>query len=240
MTTYEDEVEVRRTSVGTKVLVFAIAILAALGSFWAIVWFIRSYVEPPRVMLPAPMILAARESTPVPPPPARTPEKAEEPAQTGSVPATVTAQAPPVAAPAPALPGPAAPPRREAAETSASVADRWAPITQTGAPVVFAPAPVAPAMPAPAGPAPAAADEPPPSASAPAALATGSAEIEEVAEGSVPAIEGPAPLPRRKPSQTAAVKRSNDPPLPRPRPDGPAPQSVWTAVPTTDDRFPPQ
>jgi hypothetical protein len=223
------------------VLVFAIAILAALGSFWAIVWFIRSYVEPPRVMLPAPMILAARESTPVPPP-ARAPDpKAEEPVRTGSVTGTVTAQAPPAAAPAPALPAPAAPARREAAEPSASVADRWAPITQTGAPVVFAPAPVAPAVPAPpASPAPAAADEPPPSASAPAALATGAAEIEEVAEGSVPAIEGPAPLPRRKPSQTAAVKRSNDPPLPRPRPDGPAPQSVWTAVPTTDDRFPSQ
>jgi hypothetical protein len=233
MTTYEDEVEVRRTSVGTKVLVFAIAILAALGSFWAIVWFIRSYVEPPRVMLPAPMILAARESTPVPPPARKAEPKAEEPALTGSI--TAEAKPKPVAPIAPAPPAPVAP--REAAEPSASnaVADRWAPINQFGTPVL-APPPPAVAMP----PAPLPAE--PPSTSAPAALATGPAENEpqEVAEGSVPAIEGPAPLPRRKPAQTAAVKRSNDPPLPRPRPDGPAPQSVWTAVPTADDRFPPQ
>jgi len=59
-----------------------------------------------------------------------------------------------------------------------------------------------------------------------------------VAESSVPAISGTAPLPRRKPTQTAAVRpRNSDPPLPRPRPDGPAPQSVWTAVPTSDDRY---
>jgi hypothetical protein len=71
--------------------------------------------------------------------------------------------------------------------------------------------------------------------------------IEEVAEGSVPAISGPAPLPRRRPTMTtaaaaaAAAKRSNtEPPLPRPRPDGPAPQSVFTAVPVADDRFPTQ
>ena len=63
---------------------------------------------------------------------------------------------------------------------------------------------------------------------------------DEIAESSVPAISGPAPLPRRKPLQTAAVRAraaAADPPLPRPRPDGPAPQSVWTAVPTTDDRY---
>jgi hypothetical protein len=53
----------------------------------------------------------------------------------------------------------------------------------------------------------------------------------------VPAISGPPPLPRRKPMVTAAVRTRTDPPLPRPRPDGPAPQSVWTAVPTTDDRY---
>ena len=64
---------------------------------------------------------------------------------------------------------------------------------------------------------------------------------DEVAESAVPAIRGAAPLPRRKPTQTAAIKpRTAEPPLPRPRPDGPAPQSVWTAVPTTDDRFPQQ
>jgi hypothetical protein len=38
--------------------------------------------------------------------------------------------------------------------------------------------------------------------------------------------------------QTAAVRaRTAEPPLPRPRPDGPAPQSIWTGVPTTDDRY---
>jgi hypothetical protein len=87
-------------------------------------------------------------------------------------------------------------------------------------------------------PAPPPALSPAPSESAPAALATGTPEtdIEEVAEGSVPAIQGPAPLPRRRPTMTAS--RRNDPPLPRPRPDGAAPQSVWIAVPTTDDRYP--
>jgi hypothetical protein len=66
--------------------------------------------------------------------------------------------------------------------------------------------------------------------------------IEEVAESFVPAIRGPAPLPRRRPVMTAsAAKRNNaEPPLPRPRPDGPAPQSVFTGVPVTDDRFPTQ
>jgi len=97
-------------------------------------------------------------------------------------------------------------------------------------------------------PPPPSAPEPPPAAAplptTPAALAA-PAEIdpplEEVAESSVPAISGSAPLPRRKPTQTAAVRpRNSDPPLPRPRPDGPAPQSVWTAVPSSDDRFPTQ
>ena len=55
--TYVDEVEVRRASVGTKVLAFACGILAVLGSFWGIVWFIRAYVEAPRVNIPAPMVL---------------------------------------------------------------------------------------------------------------------------------------------------------------------------------------
>src|SRR5512144_2671833 len=80
MTTFADEIEVRRPSVGTKVLILACAILAVLGSFWAIVWFIRAYVEPPRVMMPAPMALAASESTPAP-----APARASEPAETGSV-----------------------------------------------------------------------------------------------------------------------------------------------------------
>src|SRR5206468_643400 len=101
------------------------------------------------------------------------------------------------------------------------ISDRWLPV-----------APAAPPPP-PA--------EPVATGTIPAALPTAAdAEpaTDDVAETSVPAISGAAPLPRRKPTQTAAVRpRNSDPPLPRPRPDGPAPQSVWTAVPTTDDRY---
>jgi hypothetical protein len=81
----------------------------------------------------------------------------------------------------------------------------------------------------PASPAPAA--EPP---AAPAAEAEPPAD--EVVAVMQPAIAGPAPLPRRRPPNGSAKLR--EPPLPRPRPDGPAPQSVWTAVPVADDRFP--
>src|SRR5436190_17296294 len=66
--TFQDEVEVRRASRGTKMLGFGCAVLAVLGSFWGIVWFIRAYVEAPRVNVPAPMQLASRESVPVPAP----------------------------------------------------------------------------------------------------------------------------------------------------------------------------
>ena len=45
--TLQDEVEVRRTSVRTKVLMVGCGVLAVLGSFWTIVWFIRLYVEAP-------------------------------------------------------------------------------------------------------------------------------------------------------------------------------------------------
>jgi cytoskeletal protein RodZ len=210
--TIGDEAEIRRTSVGTKVLMVGLAVLAVLGSFWSIVWFIRSYVEAPRISM-APMALAARESapaapTPVTPTPVRsvtiTPAEAQPAAKPPATPAPVTAEAAPRAADA--------------------INDRWMPMTPPPAPE---PAPVAP-----------------PETSAPAALAAPAdtdPPVEEVAESSVPAISGSAPLPRRKPTQTAAVRpRNSDPPLPRPRPDGPAPQSVWTAVPTTDDRFPPQ
>src|ERR1044072_4406368 len=116
MTVYEEEVEVRRPSgVGTKVLVLACAILAVLGSFWGIVWFIRAYVEPPRVMMPAPLVLAARESTPAPAPPPRAEAKPAEQAP----PPVIEAQA------APAVP--AAPPAARNTEPSpaGTIADRW-------------------------------------------------------------------------------------------------------------------
>jgi hypothetical protein len=257
-----DEVEVRRASRGSKVLGFGCAVLAILGSFWGIVWFIRAYVEAPRVNIPAPMQLASRESVPVPAPaprPAQVPKTVEaklveakpaeaKPAEAPMPAATpepepptasITAQAAP-APPAivPATPVPAAPmaaPRNSDASPAGAIADRWFAGNQFGIITNTAPAPAAPAAPPPAP------LDMQPANSAPAALAThGDAEpIEEVEEGSVPAIAGPAPLPRRKPVMTASASKRNDatPPLPRPRPDGPAPQSVWTGVPSSDERF---
>jgi hypothetical protein len=225
--TYEAEAQVRRTSVGAKVLMFGFAIFAVLGSFWAIVWFIRSYVEPPRVMLPAPLQLASQDSKPVVLP---------KPAPSPAVDTTNAAPAvPPAVLAAPAAPEPsvktaaAASPAAQASDqpTGPSVADRWAPMNQFATPP--AAAPVAP---------PTAPAETTPTNSAATSLPASDAESDDVVEGSVPAIAGPAPLPRRKPMMTAAVKRMNDPPLPRPRPDGQvAPQSVWTAVPSADDRY---
>jgi hypothetical protein len=214
--TFGDRAEVRRAKVGTRVLAFGFAILAVLGSFWTIVWFIRSYVEPPRVTMSPALALAAIESKPASPP-AATP--APEP--TGSI-----SQAKPAGQPAMAEAAPGSAPPAQAApvgqpSASSSIADRWLPMTPAPAPE----------------PTPAAAPQPEPTAAA-AAPASAEPPADEIAESSVPAISGRAPLPRRKPMQTAAVRaRSADPPLPRPRPDGPAPQSVWTAAPTTDDRY---
>lgn len=210
--TFQEQAEVRRPSVGTKVLLVGLAIFAVLGSFWTIVWFIRAYVEAPRVNI-APMALAARESTPVVAP---APAVASAPiAADNSQPAAAAAQ--PSGAPAQA----------DAPAASSAVADRWLPMTPMASPPAAEAAPPAP--------------EPVMSAPAPAALATATdnePSSDEVAETSVPAISGVAPLPRRKPTQTAAIRpRNSDPPLPRPRPDGPAPQSVWTAAPNDDDRY---
>ena len=78
--TFGDKAEERRAKVGTKVLAFGFAIFAVLGSFWTIVWFIRSYVEPPRVTISPALALASLDSKPVPPP---APTAAPEP--TGSI-----------------------------------------------------------------------------------------------------------------------------------------------------------
>jgi hypothetical protein len=226
--TFQDEAEVRRPSVGTKVLMFGCAILAVLGSFWTIVWFIRAYVEAPRVAMPAAMALAAREATPVVPPvatvaptPIGTPE-AQPASPPPPAPSQVTAESPspsvPSGEPAQALSVKSA--REELPSANGAITDRWLPTAP-----------------------PATEPTPEPTATAPAALATAPESdppVEEVAESAVPAIAGAAPLPRRKPTQTAAVRSRMDPPLPRPRPDGPAPQSVWTSVPVSDDRFPQQ
>src|SRR3954471_7425416 len=218
--TFGDRAEVRRAKVGTKGLAFGCAIFAVLGSFWTIVWFIRSYVEPPRVTLSPALALAAIDSKPaeVAAPSAAPSAPAES---TGSISQANPAASPPMAEAAPANPPPVQAAPAEQPNTTNSIADRWAPITAVSA------------------------SEPPPAAppqlettaavSAPAADEPAAGEI---AESSTPLIAGPAPLPRRKPLQTAGVRaRTAEPPLPRPRPDGPAPQSVWTAVPTTDDRY---
>jgi len=257
MTVYEDENRARRSGVGTKVLALACGILAVLGSFWGIVWFIRAYVEPPRVMTAAGLKLASRDSTLVPTPAptlaaetrvdetktAVDPQPAPAPAASAPIGEAPTAPAPVAQAPSAPPPAAAAPRQAPAAnggdQPTGSVADRWAPVNQ------FAPGQAAPAVPAPpvanapAANAPAT-SAPAPSETAPAALATPASdpEIEQVAEGSVPAIDGPAPLPRRRPVMTA---RRAEPPLPRPRPDGQvAPSSVFTAAPITDDRYPGQ
>jgi cytoskeletal protein RodZ len=241
--TYIDEAELRRPSRGTKVLAFGFGILAVLASFWGIVWFIRSYVEPPRVMMPSPLALAARDSTPVSPPQTKRAEAAPDRSTTASIGASVASADP-----------------ADRAATTGAIADRWAPLSQAArATTQVSPAPreTVPAISAPMGPPPTIAATPAALAAAdPASLPTISAAtslatlnatsdadvIEEVAESFVPAIRGPAPLPRRRPVMTAsAAKRNNaEPPLPRPRPDGPAPQSVFTGVPVTDDRFPTQ
>ena len=211
--TLQEQAEGRRSSVGTKVLMVGLAVFAVLGSFWTIVWFIRAYVEAPRVGIPATMALAARESTPVvPPAPAVAPMPIGEAQKPAVSPPSVTfaSAAEPASAQA----------QTDAPAASSAITDRWLPMTPAAAPPASA-EPVAETAPA----ALAATPEPEPTA-------------EDVAESSVPAISGAAPLPRRKPTQTAAIRpRNSDPPLPRPRPDGPAPQSVWTAVPTTDDRY---
>src|SRR5581483_1993071 len=164
MTVYEDEIPARRSGVGTKVLALACGILAILGSFWGIVWFIRSYVEPPRVMMPAGVKLASRDNTPIIP--AATPVAAD-PATTGQIKPAVDAQAPlPPAAPPAVLPA-APPPRpttlaKDPDQPAGSVADRWGSANQ------FSPTPGAPAAAAPAAPA-AMPASPPPVATAPVA-----------------------------------------------------------------------
>jgi cytoskeletal protein RodZ len=236
MTVYEDEPPARRRGVGTRVLVLACAILAILGSFWSIVWFIRTYVEPPRVMMPAGLSLASRDSAPASAPTATMrrmsteavadpkPDAEAKPAEaqiTPAQPTTSVARAFSV--------------QESVDQSSASnaVADRWGPM---GQPAAVPPPPPAPSPP-PAVTATAPSEPPLPS------FMTSITEkgSDEVIEGSVPAIEGPVPLPRRRPVVTAQ-RRNVEPPLPRPRPDGQVapPPSVFTAVPPSDDRYPAQ
>src|SRR6478672_10342011 len=115
--TLQEQAEVRRPSVGTKVLMVGLAVFAVLGSFWTIVWFIRAYVEAPRVGIPATMALAARESTPVvPPAPIGEAQKpAVSPAPSAADSASAQAQA-------------------DAPGASSAITDRWLPMTPAAAP----------------------------------------------------------------------------------------------------------
>jgi len=79
------------------VLAFGCAIFAVLGSFWTIVWFIRSYVEPPRVTLSPALALAAVEAKPAPSPVPAT-ARAAAPEPTGSISRPANPAAPPVVA----------------------------------------------------------------------------------------------------------------------------------------------
>src|ERR1043166_2933890 len=222
--TYEDDTERRRASVGGRVLIFGFAIFAVLGAFWTVVWFIRSYVEQPRIALRAPMTLASRESEPAPAP--------KEPMIAAMSAPSADPTPPPRAAP------PSEPSDRSAATAQATapqptadpaivtgpIADRWFPTATTQWP--DPPNTAAPANTPAAQPEPAATPE------------NDQAEPEVVVASMEPAIHGVVPKPRPKPPNNSLSARLREPPLPRPRPDGPAPQSVWTATPVTDDRFP--
>jgi hypothetical protein len=227
---YEAETEKRRASRGAKVLIFGFSIFAVLGAFWSVVWFIRSYVEQPRIALRAPMALASKESEPAPAP--------REPVMTAAIASPTSDAAPPpatAARPAPAetpastpqATAQAAPPASGPAASS-PISDRWFPTTPSGqwpdAQTTTAPAPA------------------PPPAQSDQAAATPEPEQaapeEEVVASMEPAIRGVVPKPRPKPPSHTVSARLREPPLPRPRPDGSAPQSVWTATPVADDRFP--
>lgn len=238
---YESAVDTRRsTSRGAKVMVFALSILAVLGAFWTVVWFIRSYVEQPRIAMRAPMNLASKESEPAP--------TLREPAAVAAM-GTPVADPPPVKslvqpvaarpkAAAPAAATPAAEPAPSSGQTPAAdpapaspVSDRWFLATPAAAPVPWPNDPPS---------SPAAANALAPTAPAPPADAPAATEPveEDIVVSMSPAISGPIPKPRPKPPTHSVSARLRDAPLPRPRPEGAAPGSVWTAVPVNDDRFP--
>ena len=228
---YEAETEKRRSSRGTKVLIFGVAIFAVLGAFWSVVWFIRSYVEQPRIaMRAAPMTLASKESEPATAPPKPVATAAIAPTTSDPAPAPQAA-ARPAPAETPAATAQAIPPASEP-QGNSPIADRWFPTTSTAQWPEPQNSAAAPAAPAPMTAAPAQADQ---TAATPEA---DQSEPETVVASMEPAIHGVVPKPRPKPPSNMASARLREPPLPRPRPDGSAPQSVWTATPVTDDRFP--
>jgi hypothetical protein len=220
---YDGETETRRASRGAKVLIFGFSIFAVLGAFWTVVWFIRSYVEQPRIAARAPIMLASRDSEPAPAP--------RDPIATAAMvaPTSDPAPAPRAAAPpeTPAATAQATPPAADPAPNS-PIADRWFPTTPSARwPDTQNNAATAPAA-APAVPTDQTAATP----------ENEQVEPEVVVASMEPAIRGVVPRPRPKPPTNTVSARLREPPLPRPRPDGSAPASVWTATPVTDDRFP--
>jgi hypothetical protein len=203
------EVAYRARPVWPRALIFACAIFAVIGAFWAIVSLVRTYVEPPRVGGPQRMTLAAREMQPVPPAPmplAVAPEPAPAVATLAS-PAPEPPTDPIMPYQVTALDQP--PPVEESPSASGLVASRWLPMpTGTASPTT-----------------------PPseqPKAPEPAAMHSMPASENTIA--------GPVPIPRPKP-RVATSTAAADPPLPRPRPNGSAPASLLTPIPSDDDRF---
>jgi hypothetical protein len=106
---YDENRKVRRPSVLPKVLLGGFAVFMALGTFWGMIWFVRSIAEPPRVMALKPATLASSEARLVP-------VKAEAPTPPA-----------PAAAAAPAR-VPAAAPVSPPVKPTDGLAERWSAI----------------------------------------------------------------------------------------------------------------
>jgi hypothetical protein len=223
---YDENRKVRRPSVLPKVLLGGFAVFMALGSFWGMIWFVRSIAEPPRVMALKPAVLASSEARLVP-------VKNEIPAPAAQAPAAQAPAAQAPAAPAPAAPVPAAPvrtaaPVAPAAKPTDGLAERWSAIEN-----------VRPALERPQG---RPAEEPKPVATL-AITAPPPPPIEAPLPAAVPAgtpMAGPIPLPRPRPSPNLVARAEPAVPLPRPRPET-APEPVLAEpVVQADERYPAQ
>jgi hypothetical protein len=218
---YDENRKVRRPSVLPKVLLGGFAVFTALGTFWGMIWFVRSIAEPPRVMALKPAVLASSEARLVP-------VKADIPAPAAQAPAAQARAAQPPAAPVPSAPVQAAAPVAPAAKPTDGLAERWSAIEN-----------VRPALERPqARPA----EEPKPVATL-AITAPPPPPIEAPRPAAVPAgtpMAGPIPLPRPRPSPNLVARADPAVPLPRPRPET-APEPVLAEpVVQADERYPAQ
>lgn len=202
---------------------FTLVIFAALATFWAVNW-LRSAVREPRALAAAQMTLASDEARPAPAPPREDlaiATLAWAPASRSlygvdSIYDAVAIRWTPLSSIESVAPAAAPAPARLVPATAVPVATE----AVTTAAVTTAAATTAAV------------------ATAPATRADpGAADDHPVAEAAMPAILGPVPLPRRKPTLTALAPRDT-PPLPRRRPTGSARQSLFAPVGTHDDRYP--